>query len=114
MALKDHSIWIAGSIFGVFFLVIGIIVGSTVTIATDTSTSKQQDLNLNQFSDAFAEIAARLNPSVVNITCSEQQESTEGKSGNHGNEYGFGSGVIIDPTGYILTSNHVIDSALRV
>src|SRR5437667_11963994 len=104
MALKDHNTWIAGSIFGVFFLVIGIIVGSTMTTATDSTSAPTKQPDLNQFSDAFAEIAAKVNPSVVNITCAEQQESNEGKS-DKGNEYGFGSGVIVDPTGYILTSN---------
>ena len=30
------------------------------------------------------------------------------------NQFGFGSGVIIDTSGFILTSNHVIESASKI
>ena len=73
--------------------------------------------DLAQFSEAFAKIAEKVNPAVVNITCAEleeqEQDSTDLKEDPE-SQYGFGSGVIIDPQGYILTSNHVIESADRI
>jgi serine protease Do len=95
--------------------------------------------------DGFADLAARLLPSVVNISTTESikperhgEESLPGKSPfppgspfdkffknffDHNAEHGLspdlqsrkatslGSGFIIDPSGYIVTNNHVIENA---
>lgn len=114
---------------GCFCLVIGIIIGSSMSTATETSSNRQQELV--ELSDSFAEIAAKVNPSVVNITSTQPSgvgdEDGESKDGDqqdqrpdqdvdpfHRREYGFGSGVIIESVGYILTSDHVIESATKI
>lgn len=51
--------------------------------------------------ESVAGIAARVLPSVVSISA---------RGGNGG---GTGSGFIIDSSGYVLTNNHVIDSAVE-
>ncbi|HEU4640704.1 MAG TPA: trypsin-like peptidase domain-containing protein, partial [Candidatus Binatia bacterium] len=69
-------------------------------------------------SDAFAEIAEKVNPSVVHISCTgdetppprEEAEQDEEED----NQFGFGSGVIINAEGYILTSAHVVDAASKI
>ena len=95
--------------------------------------------------DGFADLAARLLPSVVNISTTEtiRSEAQEGETApgqspfppgspfdqffkkffNHNAEHGMnpdlelrkatslGSGFIIDPSGYVVTNNHVIENA---
>src|SRR5207249_4044026 len=92
-------------------------IGGTFNNKNEITLQKQQDLV--EFSDAFAKIAERVNPSVVNITCTEPSEGGEEKSKDDGrpdpnDRYGFGSGLIIDAQGDILTSNHVIEGAKKI
>ncbi len=65
-----------------------------------------------------------MNPSVVNITCTGTQdmssiellpdENQRDPFDDMDKNYGYGSGVIIDPSGYILTSSHVVESATKI
>jgi serine protease Do len=116
MSWKSHGKFVAAGLLVVLSLIIGVIIGSTMSTATVNPTNLHRDLL--QFSDAFAEIAERVNPSVVNITCTEKpggQDNPENLSEEDlENQYGFGSGVIIDSDGFILTSNHVVESAGRI
>lgn len=114
---KDHRLWIITGAASVCSLIIGIIIGTTLSTTNETPPKRQPDLV--EFSDAFARIAARVNPSVVNITCTEAPDggvrnSDEKAEPDQNNRYGFGSGVIIDSQGDILTSNHVIEGAEKI
>jgi serine protease Do len=122
MTIKKNGIWIAGGVLAVTCLIIGMILGSTMSTATDTSSIHY---DLLQFSDAFAEIAERVNPSVVNITCTGIDETgnsiqllpnddDKDPYDDSDKRYGYGSGVIIDASGFILTSNHVVESASKI
>ena len=101
----------------VFALVLLVFGSSARTLNSDSSTvSGPAD-----FSDIFARIAEKVNPSVVNITCSETQtqtadtkDSEQDKGADEDTRYGIGSGVIIDPQGYILTNNHVVEEASKI
>lgn len=116
MSWKSHGKLVAAGILVVLSLIVGVIIGSTMSTATVNPTGLHQELM--QFSDAFAEIAERVNPSVVNITCTEKPGGPDNPENlseeDLENQYGFGSGVIIDSSGFILTSNHVVESAGKI
>src|SRR5262249_50356167 len=87
--------------------------------------------------DVFRKIAKKLNPAVVNIYTTQIVKGRDpfedffGGGGNNNNDDLFrrffgenperetrqtslGSGVIIDPSGFILTNNHVVENADEV
>jgi serine protease Do len=60
-------------------------------------------------SPSFADVVARTNPAVVNITVLEETPRRAVQStGAAGPRRGEGSGFIVDPGGYILTNHHVV------
>ncbi len=87
----------------------------------------------SQLSNSFADIIEQASPSVVNIQSTRVVKASEQQGDNPfmqdpffrqffgGNmrqrperESGLGSGVIIDPSGYIVTNNHVVEKASEV
>jgi Do/DeqQ family serine protease len=86
---------------------------------------------LRALEDAFSAVADRVTPAVVNVSTVAPRGSTNGDDERH-REFGdelyeryfrrrpredgraSGSGVIVDPKGYILTNNHVIENAREI
>lgn len=124
MSWKNRSVYAIAGVAVTLAFVIGVLVGGSFITASEQPAAIRPavKMELLEFSDAFAEIAEKLNPSVVNITCTETIEETpksdEQKSDDEPEDLdsplGFGSGVIIDAQGYILTSNHVVESAAKI
>ncbi len=70
----------------------------------DPDHAQKQAMNIAfNISDAFEYAAEKIEPSVVHITVHNIIRNR--KAGE-----GLGSGVIVDPRGYILTNNHVIET----
>ena len=66
---------------------------------------------------AFTAIAKGVKPTVVSIRVERKKRTAQQKPRSpHPNmpQFSSGSGVIIDPAGYILTNNHVISNARRL
>ncbi len=73
---------------------------------------------LNQFSDSIQALAARVAPSVVQVSVtrfSSEPDTSDGRTGAvFGRQQSIGSGIIIDPAGYIVTNAHVVQDAQRI
>src|SRR5262245_39474564 len=65
-------------------------------------------------SSVIMDVAASASPAVVTIQVSSSGDQTDPNNPFGGQLVGSGSGVIIDPSGLILTNNHVVDSADKV
>ena len=94
---------------------------SCLFLATQASaqirTSKDDPDPLHQFNNSVRALVKRVTPSVVQILVSGYGP-VEGSRGDTslvlGKQQSIGSGVIIDPDGYVLTNAHVINGAHRV
>ncbi len=72
---------------------------------------------LHQMSNAFESLVTRISPAVVEVFVSGYGATEADKNNPEapiGRESSLGSGVIVDPDGYIVTNFHVIKGAQRV
>lgn len=73
---------------------------------------ESQNRSLNRQRATLSEVARRAMPAVVSITT--RQMSAEDAVSGEEPQKGIGSGFIIHPSGYILTSAHVVEGASEV
>lgn len=113
------------------FLAVGVILGVALTRQSNSVKAGDKELN-SDLSSAFVEVARQVEPSVVNISTviiPQKQpardaemfslprpsfESSLPQNGNEPARRGNGSGVIVDPRGYILTNRHVVERVDRI
>jgi serine protease Do len=122
-------------------LSLGILIGSVISghVAANR-TPLATDVNLLpmpspvRLSSTFSEIVSRVEPAVVNISTTQLIEPSRnsGRGSGPGDPFGgffghffnnpnqpraersLGSGIVVDPRGYILTNQHVIDGATKI
>jgi serine protease Do len=73
---------------------------------------------LHEMSGAFESLVRRVSPAVVEVMVTgygtDEEDEDEKGSSAIGRERSLGSGVIVDPDGYIITNYHVVKGADRV
>jgi serine protease Do len=81
------------------------------------SASKDDTAVLAQLSQALDQLSARVSPAVVQVQVmgyAALGDESRGQAAIIARQEGLGSGVIIDPSGYIITNAHVVKGAHRV
>ncbi len=71
---------------------------------------------LQQLNLAIKQLTARISPAVVQILVTGYgalEENNRGQTALITLEHAIGSGVILDPGGYIITNAHVVEGAQR-
>ena len=102
----------------------------TTFLAALLSVAVTPALQAHPAPDGFADLAERLSPAVVNISAAQRLDSEDGlpefPEGSPLERFNdifgnapriansLGSGFIIDPSGLVVTNNHVIDGADEV
>jgi serine protease Do len=117
--------------------------GPTTAMAAQAGTKAEEPLppipaDVDRLSMAFREAAKRAKPAVVAVTTSQTVTAPMSPFGDMGDDFmrrffgvepqgprgkaptrkyqrqGLGSGVIVDPAGYVLTNNHVVEEAQEI
>src|SRR6266436_633597 len=87
------------------------------SISAQTSAKEIDSDSLHSFNNSVRSLVRRVTPSVVQVmvTGYGPVESSRGNTSIVlGKQQSIGSGVIIDPDGYIVTNSHVVQGARRI
>jgi serine protease Do len=95
-------------------LIFVLLAGAPVALAQPQNPARTQDRGLSQLSLSFEQLVDRVSPAVVQIVSRGLESDDDSTTPLLRAQRSSGSGVIVDPEGYIVTNAHVVRMARQV
>jgi serine protease Do len=113
--MTSRSAFIALALCGALLTLIGAPAFAQAPLSDGDKTAEV----LHQMNGSFESLVKRVSPAVVEVLVTgfgspEEEDTDPNTPSSIGRERSLGSGVIVDPDGYIVTNYHVVKGADRV
>jgi serine protease Do len=90
---------------------------TTTSQGTAAGSESSPSRSLAEFNDALENLASRVSPAVVQVLVTGYaplREQDRSQTALIVQQHAVGSGVIVDPNGYIMTNAHVVEGAQKI
>jgi len=114
---KEIELWSKAGKWSVLLLGIALLASSGTAAAQSREAAPSSDA-LHRLNDSIEALVQRVSPAVVQIIVTGYGSTQQNESGQTsvviGRQRAIGSGVIVDPEGYIVTNAHVLNGAQKI